>query len=60
MRAMGVTRNREPSHFSKNDGKYPKIAITDTHHFPQIEQNNINASTGLSEHQEGLQIHLAQ
>jgi hypothetical protein len=57
---MGVTRNREPSHFSKNDGKYPKIAITDTHHFPQIEQNNVNASTGPSEHQEGLQIHLAQ
>jgi hypothetical protein len=60
MRAMGITRNREPSNFSKNDGKYPKGAVTDTHHFPQIEQYNVNASTGPSEHQEGLQIHLAQ
>jgi hypothetical protein len=60
MRAMGVTRNREPSNFSKNDGKYPKGAVTGTHYFPQIEQNNVNASTGLSEHQEGLQTHLAQ
>lgn len=60
MRAMGVTRNRKPSQFSKNDGKYPKIAITDTHHFPEIEQNNVNASIGPSEQQEGLQIHLTQ
>jgi len=60
MRAMGVTRNREPSNFSKNDGKYTKGAVTDTHHFPQIEQNGVRASTGPSEHQEDLQIYLAQ
>jgi hypothetical protein len=57
---MGVTRKREPSNFSKNDGKFPKGAVADTFHFSQNEQNNVNASSGLSEHQEGLQIHLAK
>jgi hypothetical protein len=43
MHAVGSIQSREPSNFSKNDGKHLKRAITDTHCFPERGQNNVDA-----------------